>query len=173
MKTSLGFTFLELLIVISLISFLSITGIAAFVGYTRVQTLNSGTQDVYTLLQRAKSKSLTQVKSTGPGSCSAAGVLHGYRVSIISQNDFELVARCGGLTEALATSRPVDIINIKQLPAGIRFNLLLTTDSWFLFTVLNGGVINSSTTSSGDIVITDGGSSKTITVDSSGTISVN
>lgn len=177
-KLSDGFTFIEILIVISLMIVVSISGIAAFVTYTNVQTFNAGVQDSYALLQQAKSNSSSQVKSAA---CNGQGVLHGYRVSIcamsgsncLAGNDFELVARCGGAVESAATS--VDRKG-KKLPTGVTVNTATTNRSWFLFTVLRGGVINSSNLSSGIIAIQDSSSPpkiRQITVSSSGNISLN
>lgn len=77
----LGFTLVELITAITIMALLSSIGIASFLNYSRIQELNSATQNVVTMLQQAKASTESQVK---PSLSCNPGPLNGYRVKIDS-----------------------------------------------------------------------------------------
>lgn len=60
-----GFTLIELIIVFTVLSMLSVVGIASFVDYTRSQTLVNDSNNIITVLGRARSDAQSQVKKDG------------------------------------------------------------------------------------------------------------
>lgn len=159
---NLGFTLIELLIVFSITSILSIIGIASFVDYSRSETLNSATMDVYTMLNVAKSRALSQVKpsegpcATDPQNLQSSPPLEGYQVSINVQGTYKLDVICGTNTWP---------IEEKELPTEISFT---TTTESIIFHILSGSVEGN-----GTIFINGFGKSKDIIIDSFGNISIN
>lgn len=150
-----GFTLIELLIVISLIAMLSTLGIAAFLSYSRTQTLNTAVLDVVSMLNVAKFRAQSQVRPNEGACTSAANQLDGYQVNIdISTKQYKLLAVCGGFSVEIMT---------KTLPANISFQSAAPTS--ILFRVLSGGVDKP-----GTITISGYDTAKTITIDSSGKI---
>lgn len=164
-----GFTFIELIVVFSVIVILSSIGIASFVSYSRNQQLNSSVSDLVTVINLAKSRSSSQVK---PDICSDSEMLEGYEVRIcglagsscissfpIGSYGYELDVKCS------SKGFPVPISNYaKQLPQSISFSGATTSTSLF-FPILLGGVKGK-----GEIVFTGYGQTKTITIDSLGNI---
>lgn len=157
----LGFTLIELLIVFSVISILSIVGIASFVSYSRSEALNSATMEVYTMLNTAKSRALSQVKpsegscATDPQNPQSSPPLESYKVSISSQRTYKLDAVCGSNTLS---------IDEKKLPSEITFS----TSETMTFHIISGSVDGA-----GTVTINAFGKSKNIVVDSYGNISIN
>lgn len=150
--TPKGFTLIELLVVLSIVGILSVVSIAAFVDYSRKEALNAAVSDVATILQTARSRAQSQVKPT-TGTCVQAP-LDGYRVTIVSQQQYRLEAICAGNSYFLQT---------KNLPAGITFG----STSTFLFRGLTGGV------EPGTIVVSSQyGLQKSIILNTTGTIKV-
>lgn len=151
-RLSNGFTLIEMIIVITLMFTLTMTGIVGFVGYHRAQTLQSAALDLSTMLATAKSYAQSQVK---PQSCGNTQALEGYRVSMTSTS-YRLRVECGGTTRAIGRA--------KVLPAGIRFgtNSPLTIS----FKVLTGMV------TSGTITLQGFGADKKIVIDGIGNIAL-
>ncbi len=81
-RKSAGFTFIELIVVFSVIAILSSVGIASFVSYSRTQQLNSSSSELVTLINLAKSRSASQIKPNNIGICSNNATLEGYEVRI-------------------------------------------------------------------------------------------
>ena len=57
-----GFTLIELMVVFSILAVLSTIGVAAFVSFSRTQTLNAAASDIKSMLNLAKSRAYSQVK---------------------------------------------------------------------------------------------------------------
>ncbi|MEX2007565.1 MAG: prepilin-type N-terminal cleavage/methylation domain-containing protein [Candidatus Levyibacteriota bacterium] len=153
MKRNAGFTLIEISVVVSILSILTTLGIASFVNYSRNQSLQTAALDLVTTLNLAKSRSFSQVK---PSECVNQS-LEGYRVSILASDDgYQLHAICSG-----------NVYEIKEetFPQGITVSSDGTTSRSFLFPVISGGVVGA-----GSVVITGYGNSRTITVDSVGTV---
>ena len=132
-KSGAGFTLLEIIVVFSVIAIVATVGVAAFVNYSKTQSLQTSYLDLKSTLATAKSYSLSQIK---PAEC-ATFTLIGYEVSLdIFDNKYSLVAKCQGFDKTLKTS---------SFPANVGFNSSLTTSEAFLFPVLSktmtGGTI--------------------------------
>ncbi|MBI2195692.1 MAG: prepilin-type N-terminal cleavage/methylation domain-containing protein [Candidatus Levybacteria bacterium] len=152
-KREWGFTFIEISVVISILSILTTLGIAAFVNYSRNQSLQTAALDLVTTLNLAKSRSFSQAK---PPEC-ASETLEGYRVSILASSDgYELHAICTG-----------NLYQVKKVtfPQNITVSSNGTTSRSFFFPVISGGV-----TGSGSVILVGYGNSRTISVDSVGTV---
>ncbi len=153
MNRSLGFTLIELSVVISIMAVLSTMGIAAFVNYSRTQSLQNAAYDLITVLNLAKSRSFSQVKPPG---CT---VLDGYKVSLSnSDNSYKIEAICLG--NAFGTVS-------KDLPQNISISSdsSCTSSSSFFYPIISGGV-----SGSGCIVLSGYNQKKIITVDMLGTV---
>lgn len=149
----LGFTLIELAVVISILAILTTVGLAAFVSYSRTQTIASAASDLSTILNLAKSRSFSQVK---PEQCVNQS-LDGYKVLIfLSSNSYEMDAVCSG-----------NVYKIKSvnLPQNVVFSSDATTSTSFFFPVISGGVLGS-----GSVVLSGFGQTRTITVDLVGTV---
>ncbi len=141
-----GFTLLELVIVFSIISVLSIIGIAAFVNYGRIQALQAAATQLSSTLSLAKSRAISQTK---PTQCSNQ-ILNGYKVVIsTTNNSYELDVVCSNFTYAIQSF---------NLPKNITFDAEKTTSTSFFFPVIVDGV-------KGGIIYLNGyGNTKDITV---------
>ena len=154
-----GFTLIELIVVFSVIAIISTIGVAAFVGYSRTQTLNQAAIDLSTTLSTAKSRASSQIKP--PAQCTSLMTLNGYSVTInIPAKTYSLNVVCSGTTFVLTTT---------TLPTGISFNLASgtppTTTTNVFFAILTSAV-----SGTGNIVLSGYSQTKTITVDSLGVI---
>ncbi len=150
---SLGFTLIELIVVLSVAAVISVIGIAAFVSYNQTQALNTTAADIASMFSVAKSRAASGVK---PTTCSSSQSLDGYQIFIsIVNRTYKLNAICPPVTSLILTS---------ILPSTISFSN--PTDMTFFFPVLTGGFTKSSDT----IDLSGFGRSKTITVDSLGNV---
>ena len=162
MKRSLGFTLVELVVVISILAVLTTAGLASFVSYSRTQSLQTTASDLITTLNLAKSRSSSQVKpdsSISPDMQNPCAIqpLNGYRVLISTPtNSYEM--------DAICAENIYKIINV-TFPTNISVSQNGTTSTSFLFPVISGGVVGS-----GSVVLTGYGLTRTITVDSIGTV---
>lgn len=148
-----GFTLIELLVVIVLISILMLSSINLFISYSKSQTLNTAVADVVSLLNVAKSRAVSQVK---PSDCTGQKLMY-YQVYIVPSNsNYILKAACDTSVYSLQT---------KTLPS----NILFTDSSPVLVDFMAAtGILNQQKT----ITISGAGSTKTITIDTIGNISV-
>lgn len=170
---SVGFTLIELLVVFSIIAVLSTTGIAAFVNYSRHQALTTGTAEMATVFQQARSRALSQVKPQAPTS-TCAGTLDGYKVGLCKlsngldclqserEKDYALYAICGGVLSSPA-------LDSRTLPK----NILITSApvTAFTFRVISG-IVEGGSPSGTSIVITGYGRTKTLKLYANGKIEV-
>ncbi len=118
-----GFTLIELIVVFSVIAILSTAGLAAFVTYSRKQTINTVTQEIKTTIFDARSRANSQVSL-----CSSGQKFNGYLVVFCPKNDacaacnissgYQLDIRCDS-TDSLVSG------TAKPLPP----NVTVTTDS--------------------------------------------
>lgn len=147
-----GFTLIEIIVVFSVIAIVATVGVAAFVNYSKTQSLQTSYLDLKSTLSTAKSYSLSQIK---PAEC-ATNILIGYEVSLdIFNNKYSLIAKCQGFDKTLKTS---------SFPPSITFNNSLTTSNTFLFPVLSTQITG------GTITIDGFGDQKVITIDGLGGI---
>lgn len=144
-----GFTLIELLVVFSVIITLSVVGIAAFVDYSRAQTVQSSANELATMLQTAKSKAQSQVALDNDGKTNLCGLdsLIGYEVRLCSLsgsacintkgNDYELNIVCSSSNGNRNSPR-----DSKKLPGDLRFDPTSgnTTADAFLFYTSTGGI---------------------------------
>src|SRR3990167_4961890 len=153
-----GFTLIELMVTISITAVLGTLGIAGFVNYNKVQVLQTSTSEVVTMLNLAKSRAQSQIKPSG---LCVGNDLSGYSVKISKDANNKwwnkLYLNCSDERESL-----IDEQN-KKLPASLSFD----ANNTFFFPVQTGGV-----DTSGIIVISYGGSSRTITINSLGGVGV-
>ena len=159
MTTERGFTLIELMVVLSVTAVLGTLGIAGFTTYNQVQILQSATSEVVSVLNLAKSRAQSQIKPSNL--CSSSGSLEGYKVEILAPKNYTLYLRCN-VSESSTKDEPVDE-EAKVLPSDLNFGSNVS----FFFPVQTGGV-----QTSGQIVISGFGRSKTIIVNSLGGVSV-
>jgi prepilin-type N-terminal cleavage/methylation domain-containing protein len=148
-----GFTLIEMLVVIGIISTLTSLGIASYSSYNALQTVESNATTVATQLGSAKSQAISQVI---PSSC-GANPLTGYQVNItVNSQQYTVAAVCG----------TQQVVSTNKLPPELTFTAGSTATVFF--SVSTGAVANTAT-----INITGYGKTKTITVSNIGNISVN
>lgn len=123
-----GFTFIELIIVITFIAILSSIGIASFVNYSKTQNLESARSNLLSVFNLAKSRAMSQTK---PPSCTE---LNGYEVVITrAGNKYDLYPICSNLRASSVVSA--------SLPSGVTFNSSIGSSSVsFFFPVIVSGV---------------------------------
>ncbi|MDE2026449.1 MAG: prepilin-type N-terminal cleavage/methylation domain-containing protein [Patescibacteria group bacterium] len=134
-KLAKGFTLIELIVVFSVIAILSMAGLAAFVTYSRQQTINTVAQDIKTMIFNARSRASSQVSLCASGqkfggylvlfcpktdACAACNVSSGYQLDI----------RCDGADSLVAGTT-------KALPAYVSVG---TTSHTLLFNPISGTV---------------------------------
>src|SRR3989344_3199360 len=128
-KSHKGFTLIELIIVISVIGILSAIGTVGFIDYSSTAKLNTAASDLATLLNVAKSNSLSQLKDEA---VCAGTVLNGYKVRIVPSTDsYTLSVRCGNTDHNIVTKTLSD-------PSNMSFTSVPST---FLFPILKIGAI--------------------------------
>lgn len=167
--TKKGFTLIELIVVFSITTILSTLGVASFVAFSRQEAVTTGTSELKTMLNRAKSLTLSQVK---PGQCSDTQQFNGYKVLVCCTSgnlcpqpcqlngDYELQVVCA--------NNPV-AIDKRTFPKQVTVDTSLsnTTSRSFWFQPLTAAVIGA-----GKVMIKGLGYNKTetLTVSSTGII---
>lgn len=147
-----GFTLVELVLVFALMAILTITSVASFNAFNKSQTTQSTVHDIVSLLNTAKSRSLSQVK---PSQCTTR-TLQGYQVTIVvSSSTYQLEVVCGGNTY---------LIERKTLPSDVTFVSGSTTQ--VRFAVSSGTLATPAT-----ITINGNNNNEVITIDTTGNIS--
>ena len=148
-----AFTLIELIIVFALIGLLTSLGIASYSAYNGTQSVQSGAADMQNILRTAQSRAISQVKPTSCGT----NPLTGYQVDItVNSQNFTLSAMCG----------TKQVISSRRLPANVLFANGSTTS--VLFSLASGTV-----DTAGTIIINGYGKTKTITINKTGSVSVN
>lgn len=146
-KTILGFTLLELIIVMGLVAFLATMGISIFGNFNKRQNLNIANDNIHNSLAQAKSFALSHVVNSVSDSCdtnnvdpSLRGVLIGYEFEVLSSTSYTINEICqpsGGAPE-----RFTPVINTLSLPPNVEFDSANTNTS-IRFLVLTGGAAGS------------------------------
>ena len=159
----LGYTLIEILVVITIISILFLTGFASYREFSRRQELVSAVRQVQGDLRQAQENAIASKK---PAGCGALDALDGYRFVVIPANSYEIRWDCGGST---GLDRSV------TLPAGITISGLstpLTPPNAILFKTLGQGTNIPGATGSTSFTLTQAnyGKSATITVTAAGEI---
>ena len=148
-----AFTLIELLITISLMSILMLSSVPAFFSYTKSQSFQTGISDIIALLNKAKSRSLSQVK---PPDCNGLK-LQGYQVVLtLSGSSYQLEALCDN------NRYPIEK---KNLPTKITF---AATSTAIVFFNASTGTLSSPV----NVIVAGYNKSKTINIDGVGTISI-
>jgi type II secretory pathway pseudopilin PulG len=161
-KSNSGFTLIELLVAFSVIITISIISVTSYSQFANFQRFNNTVLDVATILQKAKSRTQSQVKPDTIAAC-VGNPLAGYEVHMCTfsgaacatAGEYQLRIRCGNTTTLVET---------KKLPTNVTF--AAGTRGVFSFRVLTGAV------QAGNIIITGFGKSKTIQVSATGNIYV-
>lgn len=148
-----GFTFVELLLSVSIIAVVAGASITSFTNYTRSQIYTQGIAEFMDSLSVARSRAIAQIKPAGCGS----GQLEGYDVRVtVGGGNYTQNVRCGG--NAIQTSA-------KKLPDGVVF--LGGSSANVLFSVSNGTV-----GTPGAFIISGFGQTKTVAVNQTGKITI-
>lgn len=175
-----GFTLIEIIVVFTIIAVISLIGVAAFVSYGRMATLQSASSELSSMFLTAKSRANSQVKpaSTQIPQCNSQNVLNGYKVVLCptatsniicdTKNSYILGVVCGSssCSDPLCSNIIPQKIQETILPQDITFDSGTTSTSFF-FSVISGGVGGA-----GKIILDGYGNQKTITVDSTGGIGI-
>lgn len=143
-----GFTLIEIIVVFSIIAILSVIGVAAFVNYSRLQTVETSASELANYLTVAKSRAISQVKPTSQvPQCDASAILNGYKVIICQTSSSDVL--CNAANTYILAVRCSDAdyrIQTRTLPKNVAYNPSPTSTS-FLFPVISSGVIGSGTVS--------------------------
>lgn len=170
-RSQVGFTLLELLVVFSIITILSATGLAAYVEFSQAQIFNTNVLVVQTMLYTAKLRAQSQVIQSAAAAtyCSSPHTLKSFGVEICgggtcndtTKTSYALYALCSNGTRALIES--------KKLPANMYFENA-STNKFPQFSILSGVVALVNTAGKDSIVISDGDWCQQIEINELGTI---
>ncbi len=155
-----GFTLIEILIVVSVMVFLSVGGITSFTAFTDTQELQKAAQDLSSVLTVAKSSAQSQIRPN-PFPCGTSTV-QSYVVDLgeVSFHRYSLNVLCRGST------------TLRKIGTDTSFptNITITSPSQtrYQFDVLSGYVGTANT-----ITILRGGKSRSISVSNQGVITIN
>lgn len=135
-----GFTLIELIVSFSILSILSVVGVASFVNYSRSQVISSDRQKIITVLNTAKADASSQLK--GKYDCQGTSqVLNGYSVSIdTDQKTYYLKQECITTVAPIVSSSI--LLNTYELSNKILFDL--TNPNYvakIFFPLFTGGAI--------------------------------
>lgn len=159
-----GFTLIEILLTLGVMSVLSVFGIATYREYSQAKTVEAAAFEVQDTLTLARSRASTQVKPDVTA-CGNGRELYGYQVEICPGNcsggqEYELSVVCG------STGQYVEKIGqTKTLPEGVSF--ADTQSRNILFHVLTDGVTGADT-----IEITGFGIGRGVSVSPSGVVGI-
>lgn len=137
-----GFTLIELIVSFSILSILSVVGMASFVNYSRSQTLLSDRQKLITVLNTAKANASSQLKNSYcPSNNNPAlnQTLNGYSVTInttdVNNEKYTLNVEC--INTGIPQPHPIDY----PLSKNILFdtNPTNTNVTTVLFPLFTGG----------------------------------
>jgi prepilin-type N-terminal cleavage/methylation domain-containing protein len=150
-----GFTLVELIIAFSIISLLSIAGIASFVSFAQRQSLGNAISDLRTLLTVARTETIAQVNGNSLNACTSGEQFSGYVVVVCCRvgvndsptycptigctsgtTDYEMYEAC---TNSTSGSTRYGFIQSKTLPKGIILSSN-TTARTYAFSPISGTV---------------------------------
>lgn len=154
-----GFTLVELVIVFSIIALLSITGLASFAAFSQRQQLNNAVADLRTILNVARTRTLSQVNGSTSNYCTAAQQFGGYAVVVccndhgsgilqsgcpiappcIGSEDYDLYEACVTTNGSTSNTSYVGPIQTGNFPSKVVV-ATATTARTFLFTPITGAV---------------------------------
>jgi len=149
-----GFTLIELLVVFAIMGTLTVTGVMSFFSYSNSQSFQSAVSDVSHALTTIRARAISQVKPSVCGSSAIEGYEFWYPVP---GTYYRISVRCSGTYHVLSRT---------NLPNNVTFAVGSTTNATFFNN--STGIVPYSTT----MIITGYGKSNTITVDSTGVVSV-
>lgn len=136
-----GFSFIELLITVSILIAVVGGGIASYISFNDRQTVIAATKELQTILRSAQTKA--RVRETPPACTQASGFpLQGWRVTAqagVAGPTVRLFASCGRVEENGELDQEMGVVREYQLPSTITLN----TDNGDLdvrFWALYGGV---------------------------------
>lgn len=153
-----GFSLLEMIIVLSVLTILATIGIASFSSGSKTASMETASSDVVSVFQLARSRAISQVKPDDVMVCN--GELLGYEVDIdTNTNEYALKVACGSRENS-------NVIVNKVLPNNVTFNSSSQTS--FFFPILTGNVEGS-----GVVTINGYGMTRSITIDTVGGITLN
>jgi prepilin-type N-terminal cleavage/methylation domain-containing protein len=158
-----GFSLLEMIVVLSVLTILSTIGIASFSSGSKRATVETATNELISTLQLARSRAISQVKPENLMKCN--GELRGYKVEINisgNRNEYDLAVVC----EVPPNPPTTNSILTKTLPNNVTFNDG-TTQTSFFFPILTGSVEGS-----GVVSVTGYDITKSISVDTVGGITI-
>lgn len=137
MRLQKGFTLIELVLVIGIISIVSVFGFAAIGQLTGSQDFDSATNDFINLVYEAKSNTLSQIKSGG--NCSATDLM-GYKITVdntVSPVSYKMEIICGTSIDTPASWTPT-IVKSGTFTADMSVDI--TPVNNFMFVVPNATV---------------------------------
>jgi len=151
----LGFTVMELLVVMGVIIILFTISLAAYNRFNRRQVVEQATRNLESDLRLAQSKAVAQEK---PGGWCGTGTLVGYRLRFTSETQYVIEAVCSNSAESPKIIKTVDL---PEKIEGIK-------DTDVLFKVLTKGVDEPTTfiltgydTIQGEVTVEGGGNIET------------
>lgn len=170
-ESSLGFSFIEIVIVFAISAFIGTMGIASLSSYSNSQQVVSATTDLKTLFTIARTRALSQVKPAECGTnltdSSQDSTLLGYEVDFCAGAQLGKPSACGQRTDyevnALCANG-VGYIRVESKSYSSSLTITTTKRSYF-FPVLKTSVNNP-----GTVTVSGFGKSKTITITSLGII---
>lgn len=159
-----GFTLVELLVVFSVIVFLSGIGFISFVSYSQEQALNQAALSMKLEIERAKANAMARVK---PSNC--GGQLKKYGIFINNPKKYYFIVGCSN-----------NVSTVKYLPQNITFDLTVNGEfegCGLNFYVLSGGVVFEACNQSADgnfanITLTGYGKTKILKIDKGGNVNI-
>lgn len=153
-KKNLGFSLIELLVVISILALISVAGVASFVSFNNRQVIDGAVSDVANFYILGRQRALSQVR---PEQCASTDSLRGYQVVVsTSQQTYQLNGLCGNNSY---------VVSQKTLPPNVSFDNTSPTSVVF-------NVPSANTASQATVTINGYGKSNRIIIESSGAISV-
>jgi prepilin-type N-terminal cleavage/methylation domain-containing protein len=183
-KLSLGFSLIELIVVIAIIGILTAAGFTAYSSYASGQKVDSVAQEFVTILEEARSKALNKEAS---GNCIDQNQ-RGFTVRFCPKPDpnpaigcygdydYEFIFTCGGVNDRNRD----EVIRTVTLPQGISLHPTLTNQRRFVFmydsiyvkywdtATSSFQIINDNSS----VVFTDGNKTRTVKINSVGAISL-
>jgi prepilin-type N-terminal cleavage/methylation domain-containing protein len=149
-----GYSLIELLVVIAIMAIIGTVSIASFTKFNDRQVVEGATSDVASVYNLARQRALSQIK---PTQCLAAQSLRGFQVQLNTlSGTYQLNALCGNANFTLTQ---------KTLPTGVTFASTSPTNVIF-------NVPSATVSTQGVVTINGYGKTKTITINTSGILSV-